>query len=160
VASSFPTSQLYRVVVKNAANTAPGVSHTPQTTITVLADTDQDGLPDVWESAAGLNPGSAADALLDRDGDGVRNVDEYIAGTDANDPTSYLKVEQTGGPASLSFLAMSNRTYTVQFTDQLGVGAWQRLMDVPARSTNAIATIVDPAVRPQRVYRLATPQVP
>ncbi len=159
VASNVATSLTYRVVVKNAANNAPGVSHTPQTVITVLADTDQDGLPDVWETAAGLNPASAADALLDLDGDGVRNVDEYIAGTDPKDASSYLKVEQPAGPAMISFVAVANRTYTIQFTDDLGT-PWQRLAHVPARAVTGLITINDPNVRPQRVYRLVTPQLP
>jgi hypothetical protein len=159
IAPNTATSLTYRVVVKNAANLAPGVSHSPQTTITVLADTDQDGLPDVWETAAGLNPSSAADALLDLDGDGVRNVDEYISGTNPNDASSYLKVEQPAGPAMISFMAVATRTYTIQFTDELGT-SWQRLTHVPARPTTGLVTVTDPDVRPQRIYRLATPQLP
>jgi pectate lyase len=41
-------------------------------------DTDADGMPDTWESARGLNPGSAADAITDRDGDGYTNIEEYV----------------------------------------------------------------------------------
>lgn len=160
LAPNMATSQNYRVVVKNLMNPLPGISHNPQATITVLADTDLDGLPDAWEAAAGLNPASAADALLDQDGDGMRTVDEYVAGTDPFDRESYLKVEQSGGPSVLTFLAISNRTYTIQFTDDLSSGNWQRLTHLPARSTTATATVTDPAVRPQRSYRIVTPLVP
>lgn len=41
-------------------------------------DTDADGMPDSWESARGLNPSDASDAVLDRDGDGYTNVEEYV----------------------------------------------------------------------------------
>lgn len=42
------------------------------------ADTDEDGMPDAWERARGLNPSDASDAAKDRDGDGYTNVEEYL----------------------------------------------------------------------------------
>ncbi|MCM3905947.1 MAG: choice-of-anchor D domain-containing protein, partial [Pyrinomonadaceae bacterium] len=48
----------------------------------VLADTDGDGMPDVWENLYGLNPNDPSDAKLDTDGDGILNLAEYQAGTD------------------------------------------------------------------------------
>jgi len=41
-------------------------------------DSDKDGIPDVWETAHGLNPDDKSDALQDRDSDGVTNIQEYI----------------------------------------------------------------------------------
>ncbi len=41
-------------------------------------DSDNDGIPDAWEIAHGLNPNDAADANLDRDGDGYTNIEEYL----------------------------------------------------------------------------------
>ena len=49
-------------------------------------DTDNDGMPDVWEDAHGLNRNSAADATLDPDSDGATNLREYLAGTDPQNP--------------------------------------------------------------------------
>lgn len=51
-------------------------------------DTDEDGMPDVWESANGLNQNSAGDAALDGDTDGLSNLREYLAGTLPNDADS------------------------------------------------------------------------
>jgi hypothetical protein len=41
-------------------------------------DTDQDGMPDDWETARGLDATSPEDSSLDRDGDGYTNIEEYI----------------------------------------------------------------------------------
>jgi hypothetical protein len=41
-------------------------------------DTDNDGMPNSWELARGLNPNSAADNTLDFDSDGYVNVVEYL----------------------------------------------------------------------------------
>jgi pectate lyase len=40
-------------------------------------DTDNDGMPNAWESAQGLNPG-VDDSAGDRDGDGYTNIEEYL----------------------------------------------------------------------------------
>jgi hypothetical protein len=41
-------------------------------------DTDQDGMPDDWERARGLNPRDPADSAKDRDSDGYTNLEEYL----------------------------------------------------------------------------------
>ncbi len=45
-------------------------------------DDDGDGLPDDFETANGLDPLDAGDALLDTDRDGLSNLDEFLTGTD------------------------------------------------------------------------------
>lgn len=51
-------------------------------------DDDNDGMPDVYELANGLDPLNADDALADNDGDGSTNLEEYQAGSDPNDAES------------------------------------------------------------------------
>lgn len=43
-------------------------------------DTDQDGMPDAWESANGLNPNDPEDRNGDRNKDGYTNLEEYLNG--------------------------------------------------------------------------------
>ncbi len=56
--------------------------------IEIGIDTDGDGLPDWWEEKYFGGP-TAAVAHEDFDGDGFTNLEEYLAGTDPTDPTSY-----------------------------------------------------------------------
>ena len=44
------------------------------------SDSDNDGIPDSWETARGLNPGDASDGIGDDDGDGYTNLEEYLNG--------------------------------------------------------------------------------
>ena len=54
-----------------------------------LLDTDRDGIPDLVEQRAELNPNSARDRLRDKDGDGFVNLYEYRQKTDIKDPMSH-----------------------------------------------------------------------
>ena len=150
----------YAVTVTNAAKFNGNFS--TSAFLYILPDSDGDGLPDEWETRHGLSTNSVADALEDFDGDGMSNRAEYIAGTNPTNSLSYLKVDATvlGGGAAVSFGAISNRTYTIQFTDALGSGPWLNLGDVPARATNRVETINDATFNPSRYYRIATPQQP
>lgn len=57
--------------------------------ISIVKDSDQDGMPDAWEKKYGLDPKNPFDAKKDKDQDGFINLDEYIGGTDPTDPESF-----------------------------------------------------------------------
>jgi len=150
----------FTVHVTNAAR--PAGFFSSSAFMIIQADTDADGIPDAWETQFGLAAGDAGDRDLDADGDRMSNWAEFIAGTNPTNGLSYLQVEAltVGGGATLNFGAVSNRTYTVQFTDLLGSSVWFKLGDVPARATNFSVQLHDPNAIPGRYYRLATPQQP
>jgi hypothetical protein len=45
---------------------------------TPYKDSDNDGIPDDWETKNGLNPKNATDATMDRNRDGYTNIEEYL----------------------------------------------------------------------------------
>lgn len=71
---------------------------------TALVDTDQNGLPDWWEIA---HFGQASSSDGDNDADGMSNRDEYLAGTDPNDPTSVFQLDIDTTSAALPVLQWS-----------------------------------------------------
>ncbi|AKJ65452.1 Amuc_1099 family pilus-like system protein [Kiritimatiella glycovorans] len=52
-------------------------------------DIDGDGMPDMYERENGFDPTVAADATRDADNDGFTNYEEYTAGTDPRDSSSF-----------------------------------------------------------------------
>jgi hypothetical protein len=74
--------------VLKAILTAGGTKSTKKTTFTYalsLLDSDNDGMPDEWETAHGLDPNNT-DANLDPDNDELTNLQEYQHSTNPNNP--------------------------------------------------------------------------
>jgi hypothetical protein len=157
ITNAQSTFRLYSVIVSNAV--ASNIL-SATATLTFLTDTDRDGLPDGWEDQFGFLSGDATDRNADADADRMSNWEEYVAGTDPTNALSYLKVEPVDplAPAAFRFVAVSNRTYTVQFTDDLAAGPWLKLADLPAHATNRTVTVAEPEYRSSRFYRLITPR--
>lgn len=123
-----------------------------------VADFDQDQLPDDWETAYGFDTNSMNNAPLDPDGDGSTNLQEYLAGTDPLDLESSLALRPAGNePGAFFFLAVSNKTYSVEYRASLSTGAWLPLLDTPAWTSNSTRTVTDPTPRVEsRYYRVRT----
>ncbi len=149
----------FSVVITNLAGSASGLR---AALLTVLVDTDHDGLPDAWETnRVGFSIGDPADGARDDDEDGMTNAEEYFAGTDPLNGSSYLKIELPSvGPALVRFNAISNRTYSVLYSDELQPALWQKLGDVLARTNNRVEVLSDPTATTNRFYRLVIPTQP
>jgi hypothetical protein len=118
-------------------------------------------MDDAYESAHGLDPADAADALLDSDGDGVSNRDEYRSGTDVNDPDSFLKIMIASPGATLHFRAVAGRSYSILHRNQPDAGAWQKLADIDLETVDRDLSIPDAEApsNDRRYYRLVTPML-
>jgi hypothetical protein len=153
---------MWRVRVRNLAGST-GVERT--FTLAVLADSDGDGLPNVWELAHGLRTNDASDAVMDTDLDGVANRGEYTAGTNPTNAQSVLRIEtirRTNAATALTFQAASNKTYTAEARTGAETEPWQRVIDVLASTTNRTVSVMDgnSSSEAVRYYRLVTPRKP
>jgi hypothetical protein len=78
-------------------------------------------------------------------------------GTPTNGLAS-LKIDAiaVGLGVTLTFGAISNQAYSVEFTDDLGSRSWLKLFDLPARASNRTEVVIDPGRFKQRFYRLTS----
>ena len=162
ITNAQPACTSYRVLISNPASPA-GIA-SAVVVLSFLADVDHDGQADSWETAVGLSSADPTDRDLDYDGDGMRNWEEHVAGTDPTNAVSRLKLmalpDDSGAGTSLRFRAISNRTYTVEYTDRLGSGTWLPLADIVGRAADRDETVRDAGPAGDRFYRLRTPRKP
>ena len=109
----------------------------------VATDSDQDGLPDNWETTHGLDIGNALDAAADPDGDGLSNLSEYQVGTDPRNAASLLRLEaeRNGRMVVLRFQAAAGKSYQLRKTTALPVrnAEWQKVEEFgPGESERVI----------------------
>ena len=126
-----------------------------------LGDSDGDGMPNDWEILYGLNPNDPTDAGQDADGDGMTNLQEFLAGTNPRDPASKLWIsispKSLDSPAVITFFAMSNHNYEVQWAHKVeDLFDWITFTNVAGAPTNRSVTVYDgenPEAR-DRYYRV------
>jgi hypothetical protein len=123
--------------------------------ITAEPDSDDDGMPDAWESANGLNPNDPSDAWIDSDSDYVMNLFEYQLSSGPNNAstpavvtvsasenveaaigsaTTGQVVRVEGGTYDITYMTFSPKTIMIQ-------GGWNS--DFTRRDLGATPTIFD-----------------
>ncbi len=108
-----------------------------------------------------MNPFDATDAALDSDHDGMTNLQEYLAGTDPQDPRSALRAQVLNdGSRRIQFVAVAGHAYTVEYCESLTQDVWQTFTNVPAQDSPATwpVTVLAPTPRAMCFYRVATRQ--
>jgi Tol biopolymer transport system component len=126
------------------------------------ADSDGDGIPDWWMiqyfgHIAG-QPGDQSLAQDDPNGTGMTTIQDYVAGTNPTDPTSFFQVlvappASAGGNVTLVWTAVGGRSYSVQYKNSLNDPAWQILSGTPTINGNQGQFAV-PADQSSRYYRI------
>ncbi|MBT6661144.1 MAG: hypothetical protein HOB00_12755 [Verrucomicrobia bacterium] len=137
-------------------------SATPGRANLILGDSDEDGLPNLWEDQYGLNPNDPADAAQDTDHDGHTNLEELLAGTRPNDADSVLSLALSSNKDSLTavFEAQTGRTYVLWSTDDVADGEWIKVQEFPVQDGKRTIIYNLPAEHlplPNGYYRLTIP---
>lgn len=130
----------------------------PGRIVQITDDRDGDGMPDIWESANGLNADSAADALTDLDGDGISNLAEFQSGTDPRDPNIGLRIaaaEIQAGQLSARIYLTAGKTYILERCDDWNTRVWQDVRQIQPTQTGFM-DVIDPgsADTGNRFYRI------
>jgi len=69
-------------------------------------------------------------------------------------------IVSTGNAANVSFPALSNKTYSLQYRENFNGGTWSKLAEVYARPSNRVEVITDSSSSTNRFYRVVTPRQP
>lgn len=103
------------------------VAYVQTDTIAPGTDSNGDGIPDAWELQ---NFGTISiDPNVDPDHDGMSNKQEYLAGTNPNNPLDYLKITAEsfsagGAIATLTWNSVLTRQYYIEKTLNLTSSPW------------------------------------
>jgi hypothetical protein len=133
-----------------------------------LLDTDHDGMPDYWELENGLNPEDNTGvngASGNRDGDSMSNLQEWNAGTaanDAQDTFQILSFTLTADDVDVLFMAAPGRRYSLLTRETLTSGSWMPLVVAPVKANKVLVELSAPRSTNEtvRYYGLeATPKL-
>ena len=112
----------------------------------VFPDENHNGVSDLWEKQyfGGL---SSQPSSSDQDGDGVSDLNEFLSGTNPNDPASVLAVgvpkEQANRTIKLSWPSVAGREYVLEGSQDLVI--WAHYSD-PRVSPGGVMSVNLPAL--------------
>jgi hypothetical protein len=119
-------------------------------------DGDGDGMDDAWEQTyfGNLNRNGSGDF----DSDGMTDLQEFLGGTNPTLASSSLRLRiLSTGPAILRFDAASNKTYTVEYQNNLNTASWTFMQNVPSGAARTVQMTNSSAGTTNRFYRVRTP---
>lgn len=157
-----------RVYVPTGATTGPVTivtghgNATSSSSLTILADSDQDGMSDDFEQQY-FGSATAGVANADSDGDGLTNVQEFLAGTDPTNANSTLRItsiRRQGNDIVLTIPSVANKRYRVQGGPTLTPPSWADTIILPALATSGSrdVTISNGATSGNRFFRVSVVQ--
>ncbi|NKB25412.1 MAG: hypothetical protein GKR87_13755 [Kiritimatiellae bacterium] len=125
-------------------------------------DSDNDGLPDDWELANGLNPNddgsinSGNGVAGDPDNDGFSNIEEYIANTHPTNGSLFFNIAEVVNLPSpeVFFKSSTDRIYTLEYTDHLMSNIWVEVPGETVQGSGLTNSLVDNVVTNMRSYRV------
>lgn len=137
-AMNFPTETMSQRIARILGHVTPLPALAGKTTtggslsLLKILDTDNDKLPDWWETVKFSNLTKTGSA--DEDNDGYSNEAEYYAETNPVNPSSYLAVAglsrgigAQSGDFMISFPTVIDRTYQVEWSNNTSGNPWQPL---------------------------------
>jgi hypothetical protein len=111
------------------------------------SDWSGDGMPNEWVDQYGLSTNAQGGAQQDADGDNLKNVQEYIAGTDPNNPNDYLAFQQSVSSSTgitVRFPTKTQRQYTIDYINGSLVSPnWATATPTPINGTGGVYEWVD-----------------
>jgi hypothetical protein len=120
-------------------------------------DSNDNLMSDAWEIAVFGEISDIRDAHTDTDSDGASDYAEFVAGTDPNNPDSWLKAPQPAfrpdGQLELSWPSIRSRNYRVEGSSDLTL--WTPVSDwIRAEGTLTILVLPQPEADANRLFRL------
>jgi len=125
---------------------------------TVPADSDNDGMPDLFEQQH-FGSATGGEPAADTDGDGTSNLAEYRAGTDPRNPESVfriLELQQDANGSEIVFRGLATKRYEVQASADLTDNFPLSIATTGRITSDIILRVPDPggATQQRRFYRV------